>query len=344
MVMLERLWAYGKFITETELQKLCGQEDYLLFCNEVAVLVEKGWLKPVRASGANGRLPPLYNRYRIIKPPEDYSGHTEAIRRLNPVLNIAGYLERPQLYVKHLSIIEGLSTYLWYKQDLLNMPMSRKERSFSIWGREKLLDMSWALVKEVLGFNGLAEDYLNYYDTPEPFFEYVHRYSPEMTGLILENKDTWFSFRKLMQKSGKNHIARQTIDLLLYGEGNKITKRGALEKYAGEMLYNQGRQTISFLYFGDLDREGIRLFFRTREANPALNIQPFVPMYQLMLELTAGREMPESPDKRNVAVNIADFTRLLGLNDDGIIKQLLEQGRYIPQEIINYQVLAGILD
>jgi len=166
--------------------------------------------------------------------------------------------------------------------------------------------------REVLKFNGLGEDFLNYYDTPEPFFEYVHSRSRDMSVLILENKDTWFSFRKYMQATGKNIIAGTAIDLLLYGEGNKITKKGALEDYAAGMLQNQEGQSINLLYFGDLDKEGIRLFFRTREANPGLSIQPFAPMYLLMLELARGREMPESPDKRDLPADIEDFAVLLG--------------------------------
>ena len=39
----------------------------------------------------------------------------------------------------------------------------------SIWGREKLIDENFALLREVLHFNGLGEDFLHYYDTPEPF-------------------------------------------------------------------------------------------------------------------------------------------------------------------------------
>ncbi len=321
------------------------QEDYLLFHGEIGELVEKGWLKPVKASGKNGRIPPLFNRYRVIKPPEDYSGYTESIRRLNPALDIAAYLTRPEIYIKHRDIVEGLSSYLWYQQDLLDMPMSRKERSFSIWGREKLVDENFALVREILRFNGLGEDFLNYYDTPEPFFEYVHSYQPKMTALIVENKDTWFSFRKLLQTTGKNHIAGQAIDLLIYGEGNKITKKGALKEYADSMLYNQEKLTLSFLYFGDLDKEGIRLFYRTREANPGLNLMPFASLYHQMLKLASGQEMPKSPDERDLTVDIDDFTGLLGLSSDEhqALIRLFDQGCYIPQEIVNYQVLAAIL-
>ena len=342
MIPTDKLFAHGKFITETELQKMIRERDYLLFHHAIEEMIESGLLSPVKASGSNGRIPPLFNKYRIITPREDYAEYMENIRRINPLLNISAYLKRPELYKKHLDIVEGLSQYLWHEAELLKEPMSRKERSFSIWGREKLLDEHFSLVREALRFNGLEEDFLNFYDTPEPFFEYVHNHSPEMSILILENKDTWFSFRKYMQATGKNVIAGTAVDLLLYGEGNKITKKGALEDYARGMLHSREGQTLDFLYFGDLDREGIRLFFRTREANPNLSIQPFSPLYLLMLELAQGRIMPESPDKRELPADVDNFAALLGCQSAGI-GDLLDAGRYIPQEIINYQVLAGII-
>lgn len=343
MISTEKLLTYGKSITETELRKISKEGDYLLFHSMIEKMVANGLLKPVKASGSNGRIPPLYNKYWIIKPREDYSEYMEAIRRLNPRLNISAYLQGPEMYKKHLEIVEGISRYLWYQVELLDKPMSRKERSFSIWGREKLLDKHYSRVREVLKFNGLNEAFLNCYDTPEPFFEYIHSQPQEITALILENKDTWFSFRKLMQTTGKNRIADMEINLLLYGEGNKITKKGALTDYAQGMLRSQSEPTIRFLYFGDLDREGIRLFFRTREANPGLSIQLFAPLYQLMLKLAEGREMPESQDKREIPVDVEQFARLLGYKEAGAIKGLLDNDRYIPQEIVNYQVLSGIL-
>ena len=273
-----------KTISDEKLQQIFQEADYDLFHTEVEKLVESGVLVPVKSSKKNGRLPPLFNKYRIIKPQEDNSGYVESVRRLNPILNISGYLQRPELYKKHLEIVEGISWYLWFAQDLLKRPMSRNERSFSVWGREKLLDEHRALVKEVLKFNGLEETFLNYYDTPEPFFEYLHERSKLTTVLVIENKDTWFTFRKLMQETGKNNIEGTLVNVLLYGEGNKITKRGALEEYNATMLRGQAGQVgqaARFLYFGDLDWEGIRLFFRTREANPSLDLKPFVYLYCL---------------------------------------------------------------
>jgi hypothetical protein len=285
----------------------------------------------------------LFNKYRILKPREDYTRDLQSIRQLNPVLNISGYLQKPDLFRKHQEVVEGLSRYLWYSAVLLNEPMSRKERSFSIWGREKLLDQNLTLVNEILKSNGLGLNYLNYYDTPEPFFEYIHAGPALMTVLILENKDTWFTFRKLMQETNLNTVAGTSIDVLLYGEGNKIAKQGALEEYNAGMLQGKVGPARRFLYLGDLDLEGIRLFFRAREVNPSLDIKPFSKLYQLMLKLAEGRELPESPDKRGVEAPLEVFASMLGLNQADDQLAFLKEGRYIPQEIVNYQIVAGIL-
>jgi hypothetical protein len=347
MELHEKIFQHAKqTISDQELQQIFQESDYESFHSQVEQLVESGVLVPVKSSKTNGRLPSLFNKYRIVKPPEDYSGYLESVRRLHPLLNIAGYLQRPELYKKHLEIVEGLSRYLWFARDLLEQPMSRKERSFSVWCREKLLDEHQALVREVLKFNGLEENWLNYYDTPEPFFEYQHQYGELMTVLVIENKDTWFTFRKLMQAGGKNYISGTEVNVLLYGEGNKITKKGALEEYRAAMLGGQpgqGEQAVRFFYFGDLDWEGIRLFFRTREANPALDIKPFVSLYRLMLELAESLELPKSPDHRGIVGPLPEFLSLLGLAEGSSLSSILAEGRYIPQEIINYQVAAKIL-
>lgn len=113
-----------KTISDQELQQIFQESDYNLFHTEVERLVGCGVLSPVKSSKTNGRLPPLFNKYRIIKPPDDNTGYLESVRRLNPILNISGYLQRPELYKKHLEVVEGISRYLWFSKDLLRKPMS----------------------------------------------------------------------------------------------------------------------------------------------------------------------------------------------------------------------------
>lgn len=192
----------------------------------------------------NGRLPPLYNKYRIIRPVNDYSRVLEQIKLLNPRLNISGYMEKPSLYEKHGEILVKLSDYLWGKAELLDEPMSHNERSLSIWGFEKMISRKRAFIAEVLKFNSLSSFDLNYFNTPEPFIEYVHKRANPMNILIIENKDTWFSFRKAMMETGRNRFhglngfAGLDIHALLYGEGRKITgKTGRIDEYDAQWYY-----------------------------------------------------------------------------------------------------------
>ncbi len=51
MIPSEKLFAYGKFITETELQKITKEGDYLLFHSGIEEMIESGLLSPVKAIG-----------------------------------------------------------------------------------------------------------------------------------------------------------------------------------------------------------------------------------------------------------------------------------------------------
>lgn len=339
----EKLSQYNRIKIDTEeLQELFGIVNYDIFHQTVTKLVNKGKLQPIKASRLNGRIPPLYNRYRIIREQDDPAVFLAEIRLLNPELNIEGYLFRPEVYRKHREVLLDLSHYLWHHRELLKELMSCKERSFSIWGQEKFLERKWALVAEVLKFNGLEPGFLNFYDTPEPFFEYVFAQAGQMTACIIENKDTWFTFRKLMREKNKNTFFGEKLHVLLYGEGNKITKPNSLAEYARDMLGKQA-DGVKFLYFGDLDKEGIRLYYRTKKANPGLNLSLFVSFYRLMVELAANSKLPVSQDKRDLPVPWEEFLRPFTAAEQQQIKEIINSGRYIPQEIINYQVLANLL-
>ncbi len=129
----------------------------------------------------------------------------------------------------------------------LHTPLAKNERAYQIWNDEKILDNS--LCKSMIKWNEL-EKMLNYYLTPEPFFDYLHTKKEKMTMLIIENKDTWYTMRKIMnEQKGECYLGSQEIDGLIYGEGNKITKPQALEEYEEKIL----QRKCQFLYWGDLD-------------------------------------------------------------------------------------------
>lgn len=344
MNLIDKLYYNKKnTVTEKELEHLIGCNDYECFAKEVGKLVSQNIISPVkyRKSRTNGRFPPLYNKYRIIRIETDYSLILEKIKLLNPRLNISGYMEKPGQYEKHSEILVNLSDYLWNEAALLKEPMSQKERSLSIWGFEKLMEQKEALVSEVLRFNGLSRLDLNFFYTPEPFIEYVHERAEQMNILIIENKDTWFSFRKAMLECGCNSIFNMDVHALIYGEGRKITgKNGRIDEYDAE-CYHSNKNT--YYYFGDLDYEGIQIFFDLQAYNPGAEIRLLKDAYIMMVKLADGRTLPMSADKRNRTGLYSEFLEYFPETTAAKMGIILESGKYIPQEILNYQIIRTCL-
>lgn len=268
-------------------------------------------------------------KYRIIKekePEKDYSGE---IRTLCNLLNIEGYLKRPHIYEKHRELLLTLNTFLTKDREKLRTSISKNERAYQIWNDEKILDSS--LCQNLIEWNNLNE-MLNYYLTPEPFFDYIHTKKDKMTILIIENKDTWYTMRKLMDaEKGDYFLYGEEIDGLLYGEGNKITKTNALEEYQKEVI----QRKCKFLYWGDLDYTGIEMCERVIMQNKDVCIEPFIKIYEKMMEEKEIEELGQIKHKQNQNIDLEFFLNYFDTKYKEEINLILSQNKYIPQEIIN---------
>lgn len=59
-------------------------------------LLEKGEIKPVKASKGNGKKPTLYREYWIVEEQKDYSSYIEEIKyTFSTMLSVDYYLGRP---------------------------------------------------------------------------------------------------------------------------------------------------------------------------------------------------------------------------------------------------------
>lgn len=114
-------------------------ETYEEAANEIRRMVEEGILIPVKASGFNGRSPVLYNKYKIVKSDKDYTEVFAKIKLLHARFDHQYYLRHPEHYLSIEEEINALSSFLWKRSLELKEPMSINERSFSIFGKEKLL-------------------------------------------------------------------------------------------------------------------------------------------------------------------------------------------------------------
>ncbi len=319
-----------KRITLEELSRFCTDSDNLY--EQIKELTDNGVLMPVKSSGTNGNQKnPLFMRYTVcientiqVSPDEIYA--------LHPRLSANGYLLRNRMqYVNNKAFLYRLSEWLTDHKD--NDMMSRRERSFAIFGEEKELDNHLKLL-ESIGING---DTLGFYETPEQCFsDYIPVRKSTMTLLICENKDIWFNIRRLMYESEVNTLFDTHIDGVIFGQGNDITGKDKFRSYADYL----GADEVHFLYCGDIDRAGFDIFLRLCKAAEELHIELFIPVYRKMLELSRNIQFPDSEDKRCIIPEMSGILPKFFADEQEQITQILQYNKRLPQEILSYPVLA----
>lgn len=324
-----------------ELSEIINQSknSYEEMAETIRCYVEEGFLLPVKSSGLNGRRPALYNKYKILKPEKDHRESFEKIKLLHGRFDHQYYLTHPEQYERISEEIEALSSFLWSRSEELLEPMSINERSFSIFGKEKLLKSIENQFSSYFRMQGFSFEDLHTYPTPEPFFEYIHPSLKEGQILIVENKDTWYTLRKIMREENKPVVFGIPVKVLLYGEGKKITRQsGRLREYMEEVL---GEHQNDFYYFGDLDYEGISIYQEAKEKNPEVNVKLLLKAYEAMLEEKLQKAYPETRDHRTPRADLEGFLANFSEEHQKKILQILEKGRYIPQEILNWSLLKS---
>ncbi len=319
-----------KRITLEELSRLCSDPEQL--SEQIKELTDQGVLVPIKSSGTNGNQKnPLFMRYTIcientiqISPDEIYA--------LHPRLSANGYLLRNRMqFVNNKAFLFRLSE--WLTDHKGNDMMSRRERSFAIFGEEKKLDNHLRLLESI----GISGDTLRYYETPEQCFaDYIPARKPTMTLLICENKDIWFNIRRLMYESGADTLFGTQIDGVIFGQGNDITGKDKFRSYAAYLKAD----SVHFLYCGDIDRAGFDIFLRLCKVAEEQHIELFLPAYQKMLELSRSIQLPDSDDGRCIMPEMSGILPMFQVDEQKQITQILQENKRLPQEILSYPVLA----
>ncbi len=339
MDIKNKLLVYGKKSISLEalsdLLKVEMADTESLF-NKISELVDASIMEPVKNSGQNGnRKYPLFKKYRILIKEESDGEAEKQIRQLHPALQRSGYLSmHVQEYMQHREVVDCLNAFLFSKK--AGESVSRKERSYEIFGREKMLDDSD--VKSLLRRLEISDSDLEFYDTPEYcFHDYIPERKKELTLLICENKDIWFNIRRCMFEDHFKSLFGVAIDGVVYGNGNKVAhKQGALAEYVRFM----GNPDVSFLYWGDIDREGFDIFRRTREVNESLNIDLFIPGYRKMIERAQNTNLEDSPSSKKEGISFENLFEGFSVDERTFLNRVLEANKLIPQEIIPYTVLS----
>lgn len=331
-ILLERLFSDAEALSPDMPSHLQSPEGQAAFHSAVMELVSGKILSPVgRKPGTFGG---LYRKYRIldVRETKDDALVAKIIRNIAYPASLDYYIKNPQDFLTDRTAIEAISDFLkkGYK-DLVTV----NERAYELFGDEKFFkggEKSRSRGETALKRLGLDYSSIGCIETPEPFFSFQKKdfFQKESRNIyIIENKDTFWSFKKQTMDSP----SKLEADMLIYGEGKKIISSF---RFVDEYDIDPGSDT--FIYFGDLDPEGVNIYCELREQYTRYKIVPFFEGYKAILKIGLERVGGPAKTPRHQRVSRENIDGFLTGFDDTAgmkIKKLLTDGCYIPQEALS---------
>ena len=156
--------------------------------------------------------------------------------------------------------------------------------------------------------------------------------------LVCENKDPWYSISLALNESSTGKLFGIRLSHVIYGEGNKITRKQALTDF----LPMIGSKAEKVYYIGDIDGQGIRMLYSIIERNNA-PVCPFLPLYREMLKTADLSSLHESDDQRGLEWP-EEFFSLFSAKEAEKLREVQRRNLLIPQEILNrgdYRQMCG---
>ena len=297
-------------------------------------LIEAEKIKPVKNGGRISVSPYCERKYRKIREdPIQYD--IKPILLLDPKL-MHTLIDSPEFYYKYEKEILALNT--WLKNESTNKEtITSKERAFEIWGDEKAFEIS------AVGHLIMEKCKLDYrdllcYPTTEPFvFKEV---GDGGTGLILENRDPFISLYQAMSEIDSCLFLNEEIGVVLFGEGNKITRGTRKNLYSSERFCDFVKETFphikEWLYAGDIDRRGFFIAERFIQNNTEISVKLFYALYHEMIIKFKATGFSPKKSKDNQKYKIGNhFFQFFEEEDALYIKKILDSNCMIPQETLS---------
>jgi Uncharacterized protein conserved in bacteria C-term(DUF2220) len=210
------------------------------------------------------------------------------------------------------------------------IPVPIKERSYEIFGNEKMLER---VLDGQLGYEGrLTMETLRCYCVP---LVPVHRvFARGVNVIIIENEATFDSVSRW-------NIEHGAFRMVIYGRGREAEKMA-------DFLFNEVQTNSGIIYyFGDIDRLGICIPYRLSrmlERKGGCGISPAASCYRLLLQQSPAAitmvdvedEVDDPPDSEWIAA--LDW---LPVDTRTQTKVLLEADRRVAQEATGWELLRN---
>lgn len=304
-----------------------GEVDYPTFAHVIIDLEEKGVLTRVKSHGENGKNPSLSFSYRINKNVLKQQLHDKlklARLQLHRSINLEAYFLLPEeQWEKDEPFIQKVNQYL-LRNGYPTEDVPAPERSF-----ELVEDEKW--ITEGGGHEILERiqiwDMLKIMPVSDPLMFAINpsniQKEPHLH-LIVENKTTYQGLLPALQNS--------PFTTLIYGSGKKIVK--SIEHFNYQLPLSSNRH--QFYYFGDLDHEGILIWYLLSKK---IVVSPALPFYEACLKkpYAYGKEY-QRPNEEALTAFFPYFKK----DDQEHLIHMLQNGGYYPQEIIKTVELQQI--
>lgn len=317
-------------IALTELEKLAEASDtYDDFAAAVFALMDEGYLHAVKSHNKNWK--ELPNAFRIQKGKVKQS-LIDSIQKLqfnvHPAIQLRAYFSTSEKkWVEDKPWIMKIDEYL-KKNELPNVATNSSERSYELVKDEKWIDEKGgeALLETIHLF-----DKLKIIKTPDPlmFSLNLHRLTSTQKvhkHLIVENKATYFGLMDLLSST--------SCTTLIYGSGWKIAS--SLSQLAQQLGLTKDEYKHEIYYFGDLDYEGISIYYFLYEKYHVTLATEF---YQALIKkpFYKGKENQTSNEEA-----IQYFLQHFEKEEKEKIVSLFQEKGYYPQEALATNELQNI--
>lgn len=315
-------------LTIDELEAIIPRDvDYQSSAEMILRLEESNILQMVKSAGRNSRTPSLANRYKINKYilNEAFHHQLQTYRlKFDNAINLDAYFSMTEaIWLTDFPYLQKIHTYIT-ERGFPTTGAAAPERSFELVGDEKwIVEGKGSVLLQRIDL----WDIMKIFPVSDPLMFAINPLkmeTEEQFHLIVENKTT---YEALVQVLGES-----IFSTLIYGVGNKITK--SIENFS--MQYPVKAQHV-FIYFGDIDRSGISIWHVLNERTTVI---PAIPFYAACL--LKKRAFGKVNQRKNEQ-HISGFLAFFNAERAEMIRVLLNDGAYYPQEVLSTKELQQIL-
>lgn len=232
-----------------------------------------------------------------------------------------------------LKYIERVYEFLRTAEE--RVTITREERSLELFDQEKYLAEREG--KQFLSRLGMNLELLRAEIAREDFGAFRMPDRSVNRILISENHSFYHSAKKMMQNGLT--ICGMRPDMLIYGKGWKVVS-------SLHFLKEQGIDPLEpeLFYVGDMDKKGWEIYGKLKLSYPELKLRLALPVYGSMLE-QARLKYPYAKEQSDCPSQYLELVRQEASAVPGLllhIDTLLTENKRIPQEVLNYEVMARL--